>query len=211
MFSKAGLILLDADGEPKIKLYSDSATGMRNGDGLVVYYKEESVQLAISLLDDTPLRLGDRDSMRVARAEWSHKGQQEQQSGGDGAVGSSSSTTTAKRKPKTDVEKQKMQRRAERLQREAADYDPSYDEKDSPLVELTAQSNTTKPAQGGKVVVLQHVFTLEELAEDPSLLLDLKEDVRDECESLGRVTNVVLYDVSKRHRSTAFRSDFLKC
>ena len=46
-----------------------------------------------------------------------------------------------------------------------------------------------------RVVVLKHMFTLQELEEDKSLLLDLKEDVRDECASLGEVTNVVLYDV----------------
>ena len=39
------------------------------------------------------------------------------------------------------------------------------------------------------------MFTLRELEEDPTLLLDLKEDVREECETLGEVTNVVLYDV----------------
>lgn len=39
------------------------------------------------------------------------------------------------------------------------------------------------------------MFTLKELEEDASLLLDLKDDVREECSSLGEVTNVVLYDV----------------
>ena len=48
----------------------------------------------------------------------------------------------------------------------------------------------------GRVVVLKHMFTLKELEEDASLLLDLKEDVREECSMLGDVTNVVLYDVS---------------
>lgn len=42
------------------------------------------------------------------------------------------------------------------------------------------------------------MFTLKELEEDPTLLLDLKEDVRAECSKLGEVTNVVLYDVSSR-------------
>lgn len=46
-----------------------------------------------------------------------------------------------------------------------------------------------------RVVVLQHMFTLQELEEDASLLLDLKDDVREECSGLGEVTNVVLYDV----------------
>ena len=44
-------------------------------------------------------------------------------------------------------------------------------------------------------VCLRRMFTLAELEDDPSLLLDLKEDVREECETLGKVTNVVLWDV----------------
>ena len=52
--------------------------------------------------------------------------------------------------------------------------------------------------KNSRVVVLKHMFTLKELEEDPSLLLDLKEDVREECETLGEVTNVVLYDVGDR-------------
>jgi len=43
--------------------------------------------------------------------------------------------------------------------------------------------------------VLKHMFSLEELKEKATLLLDLKEDVREECEKLGEVTNVVLYDL----------------
>lgn len=45
-----------------------------------------------------------------------------------------------------------------------------------------------------KVVVLKQMFTLKELAEDPAALLDIKEEVREECEKYGKVTNVVLYD-----------------
>lgn len=44
------------------------------------------------------------------------------------------------------------------------------------------------------------MFTLKDLEKDASLLLDLKEDVRDECSSLGEVTNVVLYDASPFYR-----------
>ena len=40
------------------------------------------------------------------------------------------------------------------------------------------------------------MFSLDELKEDPTLLLDLKEDVREDAEQIGQVTNVVLYDVS---------------
>ena len=69
--------------------------------------------------------------------------------------------------------------------------------------ELEAKRAAKLAATGGvakqtKTVVLRHMFTLEELASDPTLLLELKEDVREECETLGKVTNVVLYDVSSR-------------
>lgn len=47
-----------------------------------------------------------------------------------------------------------------------------------------------------RVVVLRHMFTQDELKEDPTLLLDLKQDVREDAEQIGKVTNVVLYDVS---------------
>lgn len=49
--------------------------------------------------------------------------------------------------------------------------------------------------KNSRVVVLKHMFTLEGLEKDASLLLDLKEDVREECSTLGEVTNVVLHDV----------------
>jgi HIV Tat-specific factor 1 len=54
-------------------------------------------------------------------------------------------------------------------------------------------------AAGGneaRIVVLEKMFTLAELAAEPTLLLDLKEDVREECEGFGKVTNCTLWDVS---------------
>ena len=44
-----------------------------------------------------------------------------------------------------------------------------------------------------KVVILRHIFTLQELEEDPAARIELKEDVREECEKIGEVTNVVLF------------------
>jgi hypothetical protein len=64
-------------------------------------------------------------------------------------------------------------------------FGPSITEED---VHISVHTNS-------RVVVLKHMFTLRELEEDPTLLLDLKEDVREECETLGEVTNIVLYDV----------------
>ena len=60
---------------------------------------------------------------------------------------------------------------------------------------ITEEDTHISANKNSRIVVLKHMFTLKELDEDPSLLLDLKEDVREECETLGEVTNVVLYDV----------------
>ena len=72
-FSKCGLIEEDDTGEPKVKLYAKD-DGTFNGEALVVYFKEESVGLALNILDETELRLGDGGSvMKVQRAEFGHK------------------------------------------------------------------------------------------------------------------------------------------
>lgn len=50
------------------------------------------------------------------------------------------------------------------------------------------------------MVVLKGMFRLKELEDEPELLLELKEDVREEAETLGEVTSVILYDVGRKHR-----------
>lgn len=70
-----------------------------------------------------------------------------------------------------------------------------WDDEDGFGPAKTEEDSMSLPNRNGRVVVLKHMFSLKELDEDASLLLDLKEDVRDECSTLGEVTNVVLYDV----------------
>ena len=73
-----------------------------------------------------------------------------------------------------------------------------WDDEDGFGPSITEEDKADAANKHGRVVVLKHMFTLGELAEDASLLLDLKEDVREECATLGEVTNVVLYDVRRR-------------
>src|SRR5690349_3393523 len=70
-----------------------------------------------------------------------------------------------------------------------------WDDEDGFGPSFTTEDNANATHKYSRIVVLKHMFTLKELEDDPSLLLDLKEDVREECETLGDVTNVVLYDV----------------
>lgn len=39
------------------------------------------------------------------------------------------------------------------------------------------------------------MFTLKEIEEDPAAILEIKEDIREECSKFGEITNVVLYDL----------------
>jgi len=77
------------------------------------------------------------------------------------------------------------------MQRKLEDWD-SEDEFGPSLAPTDKMNRAAN--KNNRVVVLKHMFTLKELEDDASLLLDLKEDVREECAMLGEVTNVILYD-----------------
>jgi HIV Tat-specific factor 1 len=72
-FKKGGIIMIDAEtSQPKIKLYYDQE-GNFKGDALVIYYREESVDIACSLLDDTQFRYGSETNMKVEPAVFTPK------------------------------------------------------------------------------------------------------------------------------------------
>jgi len=173
-FSKCGLLEEDDDGEPKVKMYARE-DGTFSGEALVVYFKEDSVTLALNILDDAELRLGEPSTrMSVQRAEFGHK----------------NDTAGGETKPRKVVDKKRITKRIGRMQKKLEEW---VDE-DNFGPAITEEDTHISANKNSRVVVLKHMFTLKELEEDPSLLLDLKEDVREECETLGEVTNVVLYD-----------------
>ncbi len=77
VFSKCGVIAEEIDrGQPRIKMYENDQ-GQFKGDALIVYFRPESVNLAIQMLDDTSLRFGDAERMKVQAADFSYKSQQD--------------------------------------------------------------------------------------------------------------------------------------
>lgn len=76
VFSRCGVIAEEIDsGQPRIKLYQ-SEDGKFKGDALIVYFRAESVRLAIQMLDDTDFRLGEQvisGKMTVKEADFSYK------------------------------------------------------------------------------------------------------------------------------------------
>jgi HIV Tat-specific factor 1 len=80
VFCKCGVIAEEIDsGRPRIKMYTNEK-GNFKGDALVVYFRPESVNLAVQMLDDSDFRLGEtgpQGKMRVQPADFSFKAQQE--------------------------------------------------------------------------------------------------------------------------------------
>ncbi|KAF8625405.1 hypothetical protein AX15_005370 [Amanita polypyramis BW_CC] len=171
-FSKCGVIEEYDEGEPKVKMYAKD-DGSFSGEALVVYFKEDSVTLAVNLLDEAELRLGEPNTViRVQKADFTHK-----------------YAVSGDREQRRTVDRKKASKRIGKMQKKLQDWDDA--DGFGPMGTSRDGSTASKIS---RVVVLKHMFTLQELEEDASLLLDLKEDVREECSTLGEVTNVILYD-----------------
>ncbi|KIM40155.1 hypothetical protein M413DRAFT_73499 [Hebeloma cylindrosporum] len=178
LFSKCGVIEEDENGDPKVKMYARE-DGSFSGEALVVYFKEDSVTLALTILEDAELRLGQPSTtMTVSKADFAHKAH---------------ASSTQESKPRKTMDKKKITKRIGKMQRRLEDW--GDDDGFGPMPDPTDDSTVAN--KNSRVVVLKHMFTLEDLEKDATLLLDLKEDVREECSSLGEVTNVVLYDKEK--------------
>ncbi|KAL2918705.1 hypothetical protein HK105_201539 [Polyrhizophydium stewartii] len=164
IFSKCGIILEDPQTlQPRIKMYKNEH-GHFKGDALVIYFKEESVKLAIDLLDESAFRHTEKSTIRVQKAVF-----QEKPAGSTG----DSAAKPKERKPKQNL-RHKLENRLGWFEESQASAGKSM-----------------------RAVILKHMFTLKELEEDPTLLLDLKEDVQQECSKFGEVTSVVLYDLEE--------------
>ena len=172
VFSRCGVIAEEIDGRrPRIKLYT-APDGTFKGDALVVYFRAESVDLAVQMLDESELRFGEPGKMHVQEADFSYKKQ--------GQSGEAAPKTNSK-------DKKKIIKKIQKLNSKLADWDD-----DDP----GTTSGSTR-SKWDRLVILKHMFTLEELAADPAAILEIKDEIRQECAKCGEVTNVVLFDLEK--------------
>lgn len=92
-----------------------------------MYFKEESVQLAIDMLNEAELRLGDASTvMSVSQAQFGHKNEQ-----GGGTVVPSGG---GEQKVKKTIDKKKATKRIERMQRYVAFLSFTSYKKSSPHI-----------------------------------------------------------------------------
>lgn len=101
-----GVIEEDDEGDPKVKLYARD-DGSFSGEALVVYFKEESVTLAVTMLDEAELRIGDPSTvMSVTQAQFGHKGEGGENGGPEGV-----------HKGRKTIDKKRATRRIVRMQK----------------------------------------------------------------------------------------------
>ncbi|KAF2657510.1 hypothetical protein K491DRAFT_323337 [Lophiostoma macrostomum CBS 122681] len=169
-FSKYGLIDMSVDGTKRVKMYLDDI-GEFKGEALIVYFKKDSVQLAIDMADGFYLRYGG-ERMSVKEADMSFKRNQD---------------TEVVRSKMGRKEKKEKERALAEMNRRLTDWD-SGDEAASLI------HNPPPVNKFAKNVIIKNAFSLEELDEDVQAISDIKEDFQEAGAEYGTVTNVIVYD-----------------
>lgn len=118
IFSRCGVIAEEIDArKPRIKLYTNE-DGSFKGDALIVYFRAESVELAIQMLDDSELRLGETKDgkIRVVTADFSYKKVKDE---GDGGGEEGNADTRGKGKGGTGGDRKKIIKKTQKLNKYA--------------------------------------------------------------------------------------------
>lgn len=171
-----------------------------------VYYRPESVNLAINMLDETNFRLGQElptGPMRVREADASYKVQKTDVIKSTTHAGPQRKGRGGANRDRDKVIKKNQEMNKygpfKRSQSETPQLTPPFHSRlanwdsDDDNPSSLGRPELKVASRWDKIVVLKHVFTPAELAAEPTLELEFKEDIRDECSNFGEVTNVVIY------------------
>lgn len=172
-FKKAGILRLDPlTNQPKIKIYTDEATGQPKGDASICYFNVASVELAVELLDGVGLR----DMLwplSVEPAKFEKKEGVQPNKPAAGAAGGGRGAPGAKRKLTADEQSARIK---------------ALEQK----VKLSWAEDGADEGTGLHIVVLKGLFTAEEVklaltsasgaGDIDSWMAELEGDVRPELE-----------------------------
>lgn len=170
IFQKYGVLAEDVyTGKKKARVYVDEQ-GKGKGDGLVVFFKPESVKLAVDMLHNQQVYVGDKMvTIQVQPAVFNKE----------------KDTKKDTNTNYSDESKAKAKRKYTQLQQKLNDWDE----------EEVKRVKTETNEKLSKIVTLKHVFTIEELQNDVDAEMDIKEDIYGGCGAIGTVRNVTLYDL----------------
>ncbi|KAG5362549.1 HIV Tat-specific factor 1-like protein [Yarrowia sp. C11] len=176
IFQKYGVLAEDVyTGKKKARVYVDEQ-GQGKGDGLVVFFKPESVKLAVDMLHNQPVYIGDKMvTINVQPAVFDKE-----------KSGTKSKEETDSGPNYSEEAKAKAKRKYTQLQQKLNDWGEEEESK---------RAKTESRERLEKVVTLKHVFTIEELQEDVDAEMDIKEDIYSGCGAIGTVRSVTLYDL----------------
>ena len=173
-FSKAGLFMEDFDtGLPRIKLYGAN-------DALVVYLREPSVPLAISLFDESVFKGA---VIRVEPGSFA--------AAQDKPCADNSDTDAQHNK----ISKEEWQKRMEKLREKLAWEDE--EKQKITLIEKRLKAECT--------CLLYNMFTCDDFERDPGFALDLLEDVREEAQKIGKLHHVNPVKILEQEECVAVR------
>jgi len=163
LFKRGGVLKVDVDtGGSKIRIYCDE-DGKCKGDALITYANAASVDLAVKFLHEHELRPGCRICVQQADFEDEKKD----------AKLSKDQLKELAAASKPDARRAKYLA-AKNAQSEAVSWSGEMDD-----------------GTGRKIVVLRHMFSFEEAAnEGADFYTELAQEVKEECEKVGQVLRV---------------------
>eukprot|EP01041_Mallomonas_annulata_P011697 gene11697-24497_t len=172
---EVGLIAINPlDQKPKIKVYMDE-TGAAKGDCSLCYNAEESVQMALEVLDGGYIR--PNCQITIKRADFGDKLQQ-----GNSSNSTSTSSSEMKRS------RPGATRAQLKVARSAMAQALAWNEEDDIGI---------SKKQGLKIVVLEGMFTPSDF-EDPAFSDELEKDVASECEKCGELEKITVFSRNPR-------------
>lgn len=177
IFSKFGIIMDDmfaAVNTPRIKIYSSSTTTASGCcEALIVFLREESAEMAIKYMDSAIIRQNIVISVEKAQFKQdSHAGSDNQ----------------AQQPAPIDPQTWKERMREMKMKLE-------WGEDEEETTTTTTTTETKGMESWNRILVIRGMFSSPtDLTKDPSLVLDLKEDLLMECESkCGKVASVKVF------------------
>lgn len=187
-FSKCGVIqtreVSPGVEEPRIKIYRDAETGKPTGSALITYVRSESINLAITILDDTEF-MGKKIS--VQEAEFSSSSEQKLSSDNKRLredVETLSNTASITGTESTTAPTRKKQKKTAKPSKSLKKLQWGFDdEKD------TEDKNY--------ILILKHMFHPNDALNDPNFFVELKKEISDELNRSAPVERVKIFKNSK--------------